>query len=124
MPYIPGLGDPRGNTPEGELSTEQPIESTTNNPWIDLLRQEFKAPFLGLLKHYLNTTNSKNKKTLESCLGDFRAKYPKRFKLMFHADALVHSVFLLFVFLFVIRGLGMEREIRSIFDYILLQIRT
>lgn len=43
---------------------------------------------------------------------------------MFHVDALVHSVFLLFVFQFVIRGLGMEQEIKSLFDYILLQIRA
>lgn len=112
------LGTPLGNTPEADLSAEERSE-ISSNPWVEFLRQEFKTPFLSLIKRYLDSTNGKRQKTSESCLADFRAKYPKRFKLIFCLDALVHMVFLIFVLIFVVRGLGMEHEVKGVADYLL-----
>jgi hypothetical protein len=101
------------------LNSENPDDSPNGeNPIIVFLQKHLQVPFLNLLIIYLNNSNNYTRKTIKSCLSDFRVKHPFAYKFIYTLDNIVHIIFLSVVFLFAVRGLGLESMFKGIMDYI------
>lgn len=94
------------------ISEETP---RVNNDFLKMLEFAFFTPMISLLKVYLMASNG-NRKTIENCVLDFRAKHGRVFKSMYTVDFGFRLVYLFVLLIVVLRGLGVVEYIKSVFS--------
>lgn len=97
-------------------TTTTPDEQTSSDgSLLKLLENALQAPVLSLVHVYLNHSNG-NKRTTENTMLDFRETHPWSWKAFFILDFCFRLVYMVAVFLVVIRGLGIGEYVKTLFN--------
>src|SRR5262249_15929304 len=94
-------------TPEGPKS---------NDEWLMFIREELRAPFLGLLQLYLRASNEPRIRTMEMCLSEHKEKHPYAHRFLFCCDWGVRAFWVVVLGYFFVDGLGLDLAIKSLFS--------
>jgi hypothetical protein len=102
----------KGVTPTS--ASEEITNGTSDSDLLGLMRITFMNPMASLLTYYVNISKGK-RKSIEQAMLEFRESHPKWFKFACVVDGVFRFVYILVVFLVVIRGLALHE---FIFDLI------
>ena len=112
------LGVASGSSVEEDINGNVDKDLPEREGWITFIKREFQAPCLQLVSHYLRLANGNKRKGLGSCLTEFRTKHTSAFRAIFAIDMSFRAIYLVLFLIVAIRALGVENEIKSIFDYV------
>lgn len=103
------LGDKvKGITPTS--ASEESLNGSGESDLLGLMRITFMNPMASLLTYYINISKGK-RKSIEQGLLEFRENHQNWFKFVCIVDGIFRFIYILVVFLIVVRGLALHEFI-------------